>query len=1708
MRTRRLIRQRPIVWIAAAVAVLTSPAAGVRNYAQDAGPGVQQMLPGQSATLLPDGRWLVIGGWHADGSVVPPAASDGRGGGVPLPANLLHQRIAHTATVLPDGSVLIAGGVGRDGTPIGVVERFDPQSATFSIVDAPALDRAWHSATLLPDGRVLFAGGVADGRTLADALLWDPSSGDAASAPLAAPRARHTAQLLSDGRVQLTGGAAGDGQVTDEAIDPVTRATSPALASTDSAFFVAASTPQHGAAGVETDVRVVVQFSTPVRVRTVTARTVTLSDDRGQLVPAHTVAAEGGMLLFVRPYVALDEGRAYTLTLDGVSAAGGQRLSATVEFTTRGGRDAAQPIDDEAWAPDLRGRDGWRTGRAQSPWEQIPPLMAGPGVTALSGRLLRLNGQPLPGATLKVGQQQTTSDRTGRFLVEAIEAGRHELVIDGRSASSGGRVYGVFKVGVQVRAGQTNVLPFTSWMPRIDTHHAVTIPSPTSAETVVTTPAIPGLEVRLPAGTVIRDADHKVARHVSITPIPVDRPPFPLPAGVNVPIYFTIQPGGGYLESTGSGWPAGARVIYPNYHALKPATEVDFWNYDPEERGWFVYGLGAVTPDARRIEPRPGVVIYEFTGAMVGDPSFAPPEGPPPCNECEDGDPVDLATGLFVYRHTDLVLPDVTPIDLTRTYRTRDTRSRAFGIGSMHQYDIFIVGTTNPWTYADIVLPDGARVHYPRTSAGTNFSNAVFEHTSTPSRFYGSRISWNSQKAMWDLRFKDGTIWTFPDAEGVATPAQAAVVAIKDRFGNALTLQRDASARLTRITSPNGRFIDFTYDASSRITLARDNVGRTVGYEYDATGRLWKVTDPISGVTEYTYDTSHRMKTIKDPRNIVYLTNDYDLSGRVILQRQGDGSTYEFTYTTGAGGAITQTEVKDPRGIIRRVTFNPAGYWLTDTRAVGLAEQQTTTLERHPDTNLVTSETDALGRRTEFGYDARGNLDSVTRLAGTASAVTTSGVYDSTFNEIETVTDPLTHTTTYGYDSRGALTSITDPLGHTVTLTPNAAGQTASVTDASGTVGLTYLAGDLVGLVNAAGQSVQRLVDHAGRELTRTDALGNTSRREYNAVNLPLQLIDPLQATTTLAYDGNGNLLTVLDPRSGQTQYTYDAMDRVETRTDALLRVERYIYDRAGNLFQFIDRRGLVTTYHYDGLNRRTHAAFADGSSIAYTYDAGNRLRTIVDSVSGTTTLNYDDLDRITSEVTPRGSVAYTYDAADRRETMTVAGQPAVTYTYDDANRLTHVTQGASTAILAYDDADRRTSLTMPNGVVVEYGYDGASRLSSLTYRLSGVVVGTLTYAYDAAGRRTEVGGTLARVNLPQPVTSATYNAANQLTQWNGTTLTYDLNGNLATEGTRAYSWDARNRLAAIGGTIASAFVYDAAGRRVEKATASGAVGFLHDGRSTVQELSGATPTANLLNGQAIDELLVRTDGGGSSTLLADGLGSTVALTDAAGAFTTRYTYEPFGTTTASGASAGNTALFTGREGDGHGLMYYRARYYSPRLQRFISEDPARLSAGDPNFYAYVGNQPTGYVDPSGLGRAGVVIRIVRRVGNALREGRTVCTQAAQNARRRGADVAVDGADEAARRRAARQIEEGAFRNDPTAGRTMRHDPHRPGYRPHYQTDGRPGHTFYQGIPGAGLGGMIGRKTGMPLLGNLIDLINPLSDVQDILDLGQELFGG
>ena len=217
----------------------------------------------------------------------------------------------------------------------------------------------------------------------------------------------------------------------------------------------------------------------------------------------------------------------------------------------------------------------------------------------------------------------------------------------------------------------------------------------------------------------------------------------------------------------------------------------------------------------------------------------------------------------------------------------------------------------------------------------------------------------------------------------------------------------------------------------------------------------------------------------------------------------------------------------------------------------------------------------------------------------------------------------------------------------------------------------------------------------------------------------------------------------------------------------------------------------------------------------------------------------------------------------------------------------------------------------------------------------------------------------------------------NRLTRHGDTTYAYDANGNrnrkTGPQGTTTYTWDSRNRLTGITAPNGSqtTFRYDAFGNLLSQ-QAPGPAGdqttrYLTDDLSNVVRQTISTgDSLSILTGRSIDDHLAVTDASGTQSFIwRDALNSTIATTDASGAISQTFSYEPYGQ-----SSTPTTTTFpiqyTGRLPVSDGLYYYRARSYDPIAGRFLSEDPIGLNGGV-NLYAYVGNKPLSFNESLGL---------------------------------------------------------------------------------------------------------------------------------------------
>ncbi len=596
----------------------------------------------------------------------------------------------------------------------------------------------------------------------------------------------------------------------------------------------------------------------------------------------------------------------------------------------------------------------------------------------------------------------------------------------------------------------------------------------------------------------------------------------------------------------------------------------------------------------------------------------------------------------------------------------------------------------------------------------------------------------------------------------------------------------------------------------------------------------------------------------------------------------------DYIFTSNEG---TKYTLREGVGVIamvdrygNRVDYGPNGYQHNASLGVQLVRDAQ---------GRVTRATDPAGKSLTYGYNAAGELASVTDRLGqityfqydTATSAGSSGSVNSS-HLLASITDPRGVVVMRAqFDEFGRLAGTADGNGDSSTQTFDEATNEQRVVDRRGNA-TTYTfdaAGNITRVIDAKGGITDLTYDANGNELTRKDPLGNTVTKTYNAVTgKVLTERDPLGRTTTTAYPTTGkdferqNPVSVTDPLGRVTTIGYRLGEQTQpgavpnTVTEPLGRVTSLGQDTKGNLTS-LSVGGVAISYTYDTKGRRTREADSLGNAVVYTYDDnGNELtRSVTRTVAGvprteTTTKVYDAENRQTQETDATGAVRRaTYDAAGRVATSTDAIGRVTSYTYDANSRLirtdfpdgtseqtefdsngneaTFTDRAGRVTSQSYDELNRLVRVQLPDGTVRTMEYDAAGRL---TAEVDGTSA-RRTHEYDAAsqrtatveatGRRTEhsydAAGNRTQIRLPDGrVIGFTYDALNRLTRSD-----YPDGSALVTtyrpDGRKATETDARG--------VLSTFGYDTAGRltSVQQSGVATASSFIYDetGSKTAQ---------------------------------------------------------------------------------------------------------------------------------------------------------------------------------------------------------------------------------------------------------------------------------
>jgi RHS repeat-associated protein len=446
------------------------------------------------------------------------------------------------------------------------------------------------------------------------------------------------------------------------------------------------------------------------------------------------------------------------------------------------------------------------------------------------------------------------------------------------------------------------------------------------------------------------------------------------------------------------------------------------------------------------------------------------------------------------------------------------------------------------------------------------------------------------------------------------------------------------------------------------------------------------------------------------------------------------------------------------------------------------------------------------------------------------------------------------------------------------------------------------------------------------------------------------------------------------------THFDYDNRGLLTLKTDPLQKNTIYKYHADGTLWEKTDRNNNKITYTHTPTNKLDTITYPDASSVKFAYTVQDRLESMTDSLGTTNYTEYDSLGRLKSATDPNGfTVQYEYDTAqvenDQAGMLTkiiYPGNKTVTYTYDKLNRLETVTNWLSqSAVYEYDAAGRLDKFTNFNGTVTDYEYDGANRLINLTNVAGSTPIARYKFAdLDGNGNPRQIQTQEPLIPVVNTGTDTySYNPTkNRLESASSDSFTYDDEGRLATGYGASYTFDYEHRLTGIGSTVQ--YFYDGIGNRLKAVRDTATTYYIYDmnGNLIAEADANKNITGYYIYGAGLMAMVTPADQ--VYCYHFNALGSTVALTDASMNMVNKYAYTPFATIANMEETIPQPFKFVGRYGimsESNGFYYMRARYYAPKVRRFISEDPIDYNGGDLNLYAYVGNNPMIFVDASGL---------------------------------------------------------------------------------------------------------------------------------------------
>ena len=746
-------------------------------------------------------------------------------------------------------------------------------------------------------------------------------------------------------------------------------------------------------------------------------------------------------------------------------------------------------------------------------------------------------------------------------------------------------------------------------------------------------------------------------------------------------------------------------------------------------------------------------------------------------------DPVNLATGNYVYENTFLNIPYDMPLSFRLFYNVLGEKGGTAGNGWRHNFELSIQEHSNG--LYEVFFDDGSVKRFIVNENGLiePLPGTTAKLTKTVDGYKYNDIDW---------------MHYYFTTEGH-------LISQRDRVGNYFELTYDKNNRLERVQNDQGDYICYSYNKDGKLESVVDNNGRAVTLKYDA-DLMIAVCDVMGNETAYNYDDRKCLIEITNPNGICCLVNRYDDKSRTTEQFFPDGGmvTYEYkdsenqlTLTEQNGNSITY-EHDDQLRNIRNV--------YSDGQEVF----------EYNSNNQRTAYVDKMTRRSEYTYDWQGNLTGIKNALGETlnigytddcqpNLIILNGksLYKSEHNQQGkeiSMTDALGRKHTFNYDEIGNVIEIVLPDGSATSLSYDKKGNVCLVTKPGGGQ-LEYIydelhrvicsidengnkteftynpKNDIVSVTNAEGNVCNYEYDYCGNVTKITDFGGRVMEIEYNSINKPCRIVNQSGGVTLIEYDQMWNASKVTDPDGGVTSYVYNQSNKLESVSMPDGATTYLRYDACGNLIERIRPDGAVYRISYDALNRPVEVINPDGDSAQATFTSLSDVSSITLSDGRRRIFEHDIMGQMTSETSFGGHkknyeynelglvtriyddcgdlIIYEYHPGGMLKTMRKADGSYQNYSYDLAgNLISAVNQDGNTWSFAYDSLSRLVSIKNSLGSEEHCRYDAVGNITEIIDGKGAVT----QYRYSLSGKLTTVIDALGNE------TSCTYDAMDRLT--------------------------------------------------------------------------------------------------------------------------------------------------------------------------------------------------------------------------------------------------------------------------------------------------------------------------------------------------------